>query len=349
MTKQGVDVLVNSNLMQILMGGVDYLIRARGSIRYVMLSTGIGAMFGMEKIISEKLVNKLIERTLHSYKPHVLHINDPSSTLFKVKDVPKMFVIHGSLDFASKSSCKRLSYIYQNADNIVTCSRHAQSILRELCGIDSTVINHGVDIELFNPLLPKNKARERLDLDDKKLIILWNARMDPLKGLHTLIRALANSKIRSDFNVLLYVKTRTINKSFFNYIKYLIKKFELDKEVIIDVSWTPLHLMPLFYRAADIFINTSYTEAFGSLTMLEAMASGVPIIARNASSNPEALGDAGLLFDDEDDLREAIEKLAYEPKIMKYYGYKALYGIYLRGLTLDVVARKYIELYNKIA
>lgn len=57
--------------------------------------------------------------------------------------------------------------------------------------------------------------------------------------------------------------------------------------------------LPLLYSAADVFVYPSYYEGFG-LPVLEAMACGTPVVASNRTSLPEAVGDAGLLFDPDD-------------------------------------------------
>jgi glycosyltransferase involved in cell wall biosynthesis len=59
------------------------------------------------------------------------------------------------------------------------------------------------------------------------------------------------------------------------------------------------------YEEADVFIYPSLYEGFG-LPVLEAMASGCPVIASNVSSLPEVVGDAGLLVDPRD-----VEALAH--------------------------------------
>ena len=56
---------------------------------------------------------------------------------------------------------------------------------------------------------------------------------------------------------------------------------------------------PDLYRAADAFVFPSRYEGFG-LDPLEAMASGVPVIAANATSLPEVVGDAGCLVPPDD-------------------------------------------------
>lgn len=68
------------------------------------------------------------------------------------------------------------------------------------------------------------------------------------------------------------------------------------------------------FRGARIFVLPSFEEGFG-LPALEAMASGVPVVASNRGSLPEVVGDAGLLVnpDDAEALASAIGRLLSEP------------------------------------
>lgn len=57
--------------------------------------------------------------------------------------------------------------------------------------------------------------------------------------------------------------------------------------------------LALLYNSADVFVFPSYNEGFG-LPLLEAMNSGVPVIACNATSVPEVVGSAGILVKPKD-------------------------------------------------
>ena len=61
-------------------------------------------------------------------------------------------------------------------------------------------------------------------------------------------------------------------------------------------GYVPPAERPALYRRALVFVMPSYTEGFG-MPVLEAMTCGVPVIAANRGALPEAVGDAGRLFD----------------------------------------------------
>ncbi len=76
------------------------------------------------------------------------------------------------------------------------------------------------------------------------------------------------------------------------------------------LGYIPDDKLTYVYAGAAIFIYPSLYEGFG-LPPLEAMASGVPVIASNRSSLPEVVGDSGVLIDPEDidSLAQAIDSL----------------------------------------
>jgi glycosyltransferase involved in cell wall biosynthesis len=79
-------------------------------------------------------------------------------------------------------------------------------------------------------------------------------------------------------------------------------------------GWLEQEQLEQLYRRAACFALPSLEEGFG-LPLLEAMARGVPVCCSNASSLPEVVGDAGLLFDPHDvaSIRAAIARLLRDP------------------------------------
>lgn len=83
-------------------------------------------------------------------------------------------------------------------------------------------------------------------------------------------------------------------------------------ELGVDKAWVELGYvshegLPSVYRAADAYVFPSFTESFGH-SMVEAMASGLPVIAADTDVNREVCADAGLYFStfDPDDCANTI-------------------------------------------
>ena len=73
--------------------------------------------------------------------------------------------------------------------------------------------------------------------------------------------------------------------------------------------------LPALYSHAAVFVQPSSYEGFG-LTALEAMACGTPVVAADAGSLPEVVGDAGLLVPPRDvaALADALESVLADPR-----------------------------------
>lgn len=79
---------------------------------------------------------------------------------------------------------------------------------------------------------------------------------------------------------------------------------------VLFLGWLPPEELEGLYAAAALFVFTSLYEGFG-MTVLEAMARGVPVACGAASAVPEVAGDAALLFDPEspEQIAEAMRSL----------------------------------------
>jgi glycosyltransferase involved in cell wall biosynthesis len=334
------------------MGGHYYISKSsRRKLRMHLYRSGVDFIdkLGFSNILENNALKYAIQEC---YKYNIIHLNNAEHLdVFAKLKIPKLFVLHGSPDYIDEHSCSALEDVYSKVEAFVAVSFHAARVLREKCGFEPThVIHHGVDVELFNPLIyTKGRARRLLGLPLNKKTILWNARLSPEKKIETLLYALPYV-IKEFKDLLMIVKTRAVVIDYEVKVKKIINRLDLSMNVMLDKGWTPLNNMPVYYRAADVFVNTSTTEAFGSLTMLEAMACGVPTIANRASSNPEALGNGGLLYDTNDpyDLAEKILKILTDDKLVRMLSYKA-YKRIKEELKLTNIAKKYIGLYSSFA
>jgi glycosyltransferase involved in cell wall biosynthesis len=77
----------------------------------------------------------------------------------------------------------------------------------------------------------------------------------------------------------------------------LADRFHFPDRFRTQRGWADVDLLTL-YNAADIFLSTSWGEGFG-LTLGEAAAVGLPIVAQNVSAIPEVVGPGGILLEPE--------------------------------------------------
>jgi len=136
-----------------------------------------------------------------------------------------------------------------------------------------SVIPCGVNLELFYPI-DKRLAKQQLGLDDKT--ILYVGRIEPLKGLEQLLKAMAYLHDGQRPRLIIIGGDE-------NSQHELEKLQELSRNLNIQDSVTFMgtvkqEKLPYFYSAADVSIIPSYYESFG-LVALESLACGTPVVA----------------------------------------------------------------------
>ena len=141
--------------------------------------------------------------------------------------------------------------------------------------------------------------------------VLHVGTIEPRKNHVRLVRAFARAKREHKFPHKLVLIGA--HGWMYEQVDTVIEQENMKNDVIFT-GYVPQNELPLWHRAADLFVYPSLYEGFG-LPPLEAMASGVPVITSNASSLPEAVGDAAIQVAPEDEtaLTEAIGRVLTNP------------------------------------
>ncbi len=230
-------------------------------------------------------------------RPLVLTTHQPpTETAFKSKLLMKVY----------NRSLGRLSL--RRADMIIAVTRLEADFLVKVAGADPnkiTVIPEGVDLNLFKP---------KTDKLEPENIILFVGRIAQEKGLIYLIKAVPRvTKVFPSISVLIIGEDQGIQENLMKAIENLRvgKKIHfLGPKFGYELART--------YRKARIFVLPSIYETFG-LAILEAMASGLPVVATRVGGIPELVDDGsnGMLVSprSHEALAEAIIKLLSDPDL----------------------------------
>jgi D-inositol-3-phosphate glycosyltransferase len=137
-----------------------------------------------------------------------------------------------------------------------------------------------VDHELFAPG-DRSAARRALGLDRKR-VLLFVGRLQPLKAADTAIRSLAHliewGRIPTDGVRLVIVGGASGEMGAEEPGRLLGLAVELGvSSSVTFVPAQPQSRLPVFYQAADVCLVPSYSESFG-LVALEAQACGIPVV-----------------------------------------------------------------------
>ncbi len=135
------------------------------------------------------------------------------------------------------------------------------------------VIPAGVNLEMFQPV-DRDAARAELGIKEER-VILYVGRIEPLKGIDILLRAVPMLEYGQDLRVLV-VGGNPGNDAELDRLKSLTAELGIGDTVTFTGS-VPQSTLPTYYSAADVFVLPSHSESFG-LAPLEAMACGTPVV-----------------------------------------------------------------------
>lgn len=158
-----------------------------------------------------------------------------------------------------------------------------------------TVINNGIDLEVFKPTDPeKNDFRESLSLKDKTIILGVAQNWGKKKGLDDFIEL---SKILDESYQVVLV----------GLSKKQLKKLPSN---IVGISKTNnVQELIQIYSAADIFVNPTLEDNFPTVN-LEALACGTPIITYNTGGSPECINDDCGIVVEKGNIKDISERLS---------------------------------------
>ncbi|TSC93068.1 MAG: 1,2-diacylglycerol 3-glucosyltransferase [Candidatus Berkelbacteria bacterium Licking1014_7] len=154
-----------------------------------------------------------------------------------------------------------------------------------------------------NTFFPRNKLRVKKAIGfSGKVIFIYTGRLALSKQICLSLKIFAKYNQKNSASVFLIIGSGERE----NKLKNLTKKFNLEKKVIF-FPWMSQNDLAKFYQASDIFLSCSLFEGM-SLSMLEAMACKVPVVALFSPELKELIIDNknGFLFDFK---RESIEKV----------------------------------------
>jgi D-inositol-3-phosphate glycosyltransferase len=188
------------------------------------------------------------------------------------------------------------SNIACSADSVVVWTEGEKDALVDYCDIDPakvSVIPPGVDLSRFRPM-SQSQSREFLGYGEEKNI-LFVGRLEPLKGLDVLFRAVA--ALEDLDNITLNVVGGDENSEEKARLQTLASRMKLTQNVRFIGSVRQDEL-PLHYNAADVCVLPSHYESFG-LAALEAAACGRPVVASEVGGLPAIVrnGSTGFLVE----------------------------------------------------
>lgn len=174
----------------------------------------------------------------------------------------------------------------------------------------ATIIYPGINLNRFKNLPGKIAACRYLALPIDLPIILYVGFSTPRKGVEYLAYALESMRTPA-FLVMVGNWER-------GYQRQFLKRAGKAASRIYLAGYVPEVRLPYYYAAADVFVLPTLLEGFG-IPLVEAMATGVPVVTTQAGAAGEVVGEGGLVIrpGDGEALAKAIDQILNNPDLAK--------------------------------
>lgn len=306
-----------------------------------------------------------VKKVITEFNPDIVHTHHPfllSSVAImygRKLGIPKILTLHTQYEQyahyvspipqrvtheAIKMIISNLSY---KIDCITTPSISMKKII-ENYGIKNRieVIPNAIHLTSFkeDDEVKRTEIKKKYNLKEDDKIILFVGRVASEKSIDKIVKALAIIKKSSISKEKLLIVG---NGPAMDELKQLARTLKIEKDVIFagTVSYEEIRH---YYKMAYVFTIASTTETFGIVT-IEALASGVPVLAVKAPGAVDILTDGvdGLLVgNDVEKFANALEKIIREPELREKLSRGALKTSEKYGI--DTISERMLNLYREV-
>ncbi len=301
-------------------------------------------------------VAKRLRRIIKTHRVDLLHAHQYTPFFYSavsryLGSTPAILFTEHGRHYPDRRSPKRVlanRWLLKPGDRVTAVGRFVKQALIDNEGITEAriaVVHNGIDPDAFNPADPQARAiaRQAIGAADDTLVVMQVARFHPVKDHATAVRAIARvAKEKPNVQLCLIGDGSERSK-----IEALAGELEISDNVrFMGVRADVGELL----HGADIFMLSSLSEGI-SVTLLEAMATGLPIVTTDVGGNGEVVehGQTGLLSP-----RGADESLAknlatmlnddVKRRSLGLAGRDRLLGLF----TQDRMHRQYADLYGRM-
>ncbi|MBQ9071652.1 MAG: glycosyltransferase family 4 protein [Bacilli bacterium] len=305
---------------------MTYKIESNGRIiRIPGIPTGIYD-YRLTTLYPIKAVNAIKEWNLDIIHTHTeFGIGTFARVIGKQFDIPVVHTYHtmyedyvhyitkGYFDGPSKKIVEYLTKFYcdKTIEELIVPTKKTYDLFKEKYKYDRNVhiIPTGIEIERFYKEKMNTEKleslRNKLNINKDDILVLFVGRIAQEKSVDFLINNHKELVKRNKNCKLLIVGDGPDLEKY----KKLAKKNKIESNIIFTgkVAWDEI---PLYYNIANIFVTASHTETQG-LTVIEAMASSLPVVALNDESfNTTVIDDlTGYLFNNKKEYLNSMYKL----------------------------------------
>ncbi len=306
---------------------------------------------------------------VRKFKPNVIHFHTPgfmgfeATLLARLLKVPLITTFHtyymepeglmvvglkenSMMSKVLQESLWKISEkVHQPCDAVIAPTKYVGKDLKSRWKkINIQVIPGVVELESFANHQHRDELRKKYGLSDNEMVFLSSGRLSVEKHYDLLIAAFSMILVKYPNARLVFMGDGSAKAG----LQYIAKVMGIENKVLF-IGGIPYKELSAknYYSMADIFVTPSTWETQG-LSVVEAMASGLPVVAFNYRAMPEVIGDGGLLAKHMDQYKfaKAMGKLAGSAKLRQNLGNKAIVQSKKYEITPHV--EKLLALYQQI-
>jgi len=338
----------------------DYIDQGKNVFRYRSLNLTSKVKYPIAIPLSLRA-----RKVITEFNPDIIHVHHPfllsSQAIMygKKLGIPKVLTLHTQYEkYAhyiapipeklTQEAIKRIIFnLAYKIDCITTPSESMKELIKSY-GIKNRieVIPNTIELNSFRQKdeLKCLEIKKRYNLKEDDKIILYVGRVAYEKSIDKIIEALAIIKRKGVSNAKLLIVGRG---PAMEELKELAKSLQIEDEIIFTGE-VKNEEIPHYYKIAYLFTIASTTETFG-IVIIEALASGVPVLAVKAPGAVDILtnGREGLLVDnDVKQFAETLEKIIREPELRENLSKGALKTS--EQYSIDIVSERMLNLYREV-
>lgn len=302
-------------------------------------SKGINLVFGK---------GKKVKKVLRKEKPEILHIQAMPGPLglnflrhSNSVNIMTFLIAHEikGVGFLAKSLSPLWKAMKKNLHGKIAISKVAEAYAQKFLPGPYEIIPIGVDLHRFSP-----KVSKIAKFKDRKVNILFVGRLDKRKGIQYLLKAYHRlSQQISDVRLIIVGDGPKKQKA-----RDYVRKEELKN--VVFAGAVSRQALPSWYATADIFCSpATHGESFG-VVLLEAMASGLPVVAFDNPGYKCVFPDFGRDFlvpiKNVSALTRALLTLVTKPKLRKELSRKNLK--YAQRFSWEQVGEETLRFYQRL-
>jgi D-inositol-3-phosphate glycosyltransferase len=259
--------------------------------------------------------------------------NVPVVHMFHTLGLMKQRVARSQAEAEGDYRLKGENGVLKLADRIIAATPAELAQLQWLYNADTSkvvIIPPGVDVSHFYPI-PPDEAKEYIGVLPCQKVLLFVGRIEPLKGIDTLMKAIALirqkgiiiclSIIGGDPNLSPETETEEMAR-----LKALRQEYGLI-DLVAFLGKRGQDTLPYYYSAAEAVVVPSHYESFG-MVALEAMACGTPVVASQVGGLAFLVKDSETGFTvpvgDPDSLADKLTQLIQNPELHQLLGQNAV-------------------------